>query len=188
MLAPMLALAAACVALGLAPWLALPLLRGAVAAWDPALGSAAPPLSALVPLAWVSAAGLGLLAGVALLAACFVRRPPRPATAPTWDCGYAAPTPRMQYVAASFSETLVGLFDWAIRSRRTPPELAGPFPGPARFRSEVPDAALDRVALPLLAAADRGLARMRVLQRGPVQMYLLYVLLVVVALLLLVAR
>jgi hypothetical protein len=89
----------------------------------------------------------------------------------------------MQYVGSSFSETLVGLFDWAVRSRRVPPSLRGAFPGPARFESEVPDAVLARVVLPLLGAADRGLSKLRVLQRGPVQMYLLYVLLAVVVLL-----
>jgi hypothetical protein len=71
-----------------------------------------------------------------------------------------------------------------VRSRRRPPELALPFAAPASFASEVPDAVLDRAVLPLLGAADRGLSRVRALQRGPVQMYLLYVLLSVVAVLL----
>lgn len=48
----------------------------------------------------------------------------------------------------------------------------------------MPDAVLDRAILPLLAALDRPLSQMRALQRGPVQMYLLYVLLAVVTLLL----
>jgi hypothetical protein len=90
----------------------------------------------------------------------------------------------MQYVAASFSETLVGLFDWVVRSRRRAPEVALPFASPAAFASEVPDAVLDRAVLPLLCAADRVLSHLRALQRGPVQMYLLYVLLAVVAVLL----
>jgi hydrogenase-4 component B len=182
MLFPMLVLAAGCVGLGLLPAAALPLLDRAVAAWDPALPL--PPLAGLLPFGWISLAGLFLLASAALAAALFARgRAPRSA-ALTWDCGYAAPTPRMQYVDASFSETLVGLFDWAVRSERTPPELTGPFPPPARFRVEVPDAVLDRAVLPLVAALDRPLSRMRVFQRGPVQMYLLYVLLAVVSLLL----
>jgi hydrogenase-4 component B len=182
MLAPMIALAAGCLGLGLLPGAALPLLQRAVAGWDASL--ALPPLDALLPFGWISAAGVLLLALVALAAALFARdRAPR-AAALTWDCGYAAPTPRMQYVDASFAETLVGLFDWAVRSRRRPPELPGPFPPPAGFRLEVPDAVLDRAVLPLVDAADRPLARMRALQSGPVQMYLLYVLLAVVGVLL----
>ena len=85
----------------------------------------------------------------------------------------------MQYVASSFSETLVGLFRWAVYVRRSSPELSGPFPPGQRFESTVPDPVLDRIVMPLVAAADRGLSQVRVLQRGPVQMYLLYVLLAV---------
>jgi hydrogenase-4 component B len=182
MLAPMLALALACLLLGLLPGAAAPLLRAAVAAWDPALGPAAPPLGELAPLGWVSAAGAALIAGVALAAAVFGRR--RHASGLTWDCGYARPTPRMQYVDASFSELLVDLFDWAVRSRRTPPALVGAFPPGSDFRSEVPDAVLDRALLPLLGRADRGLSKLRVLQRGPVHTYLLYVVLALVSVLL----
>jgi len=183
MLAPMAALACACALLGLLPSVAVPLLQRAVAAWDPALAIAAPPLSVLAPLGWVSAAGVLLIACVALVAACLGRRRSEPSTAVTWDCGYARPTPRMQYVDASFSETLVGLFDWAVRSRRVAPELAGPFPPASRFESEVPDAVLDRVVLPLAGATKRSLSQLRALQRGPVQMYLVYLLLTVVILL-----
>jgi len=182
MVAPMLALAAGCLGLGLLPGAALPVLQRAVASWDPAL--ALPPLAALLPFGWITAANVFLLAAVALAAALFARdRAPR-AAALTWDCGYAAPTPRMQYVDASFAETLVGLFDWAVRSRRTPPQLPGPFPPATGFRVEVPDAVLDLAVLPLVDAADPLLSRVRALQRGPVQMYLLYVLMAVVGLLL----
>lgn len=183
MLGPMAALALACVGLGLVPGIALPLLHGAIVAWDPALGSAAPPLAELVPFAQVSLAGVWLVAGVALIAALVRRRASAAASQVTWDCGYARPTPRMQYVGASFSELLVGLFDWVVRSRRSPPKLSGPFPTTSHFESEVPDAVLDRIVLPLLGAADRRLSPVRALQRGPVQMYLLYVFLIVVVLL-----
>jgi hydrogenase-4 component B len=184
MLAPMIALALACLMLGLLPIIAVPLLRAAVAVWDPGLGAAAPPLGDLAPFGWVSATGLLLIACVALVAALFGRRQREQTRVLTWDCAYASPTPRMQYVDGSFSEMLVGLFDWAVRSRRSPPEVAGLFPRNSRFRSEAPDPVLDRVVLPLLGAADRGLSRVRVLQRGPVHTYLLYVVLAVVSVLL----
>lgn len=184
MLAPMVTLAAACILFGLFPSAAVPVLQRAVAAWDPALGDAAPPLSELAPLGWVSALGVLLVASVAVGTALFAGRRSAQTAVGTWDCGYASPTPRMQYVEASFSETLVGLFDWALRSRRAHPRLQGPFPPGSRFESEVPDAVLDGAVLPLLGAAERGFARVRALQRGPVQAYLLYILLAVMALLL----
>jgi hydrogenase-4 component B len=182
MLAPMAALAGACVALGLAPASALPLLRAAVGAWDPAFGNALA-LGELVPLRSVSAAGLALVSGGALVTWLIWRRLPARADRVTWDCGYARPTPRMQYVDASFSELLLELFDWAVRSRRQPPELPGLFPPPSRFASEVPDPVLERILQPLTAVVGRGLSPVRALQRGPIQMYLLYVFLVVVILL-----
>jgi hydrogenase-4 component B len=184
MLGPMAVLALACLLLGLWPSSALPLLHTATSAWDPALGSAAPALDALVPLGWVSAAGLLLVASIVGVAGLTWRRTPARTRVLTWDCGYVKPTARMQYVGASFSELLLDLFDWVAHSRRLPPELSGSFPAPSRFQSEVPDAVLDRVVLPLARAAHRGLLRLRVLQRGPVQMYLLYVLVAVVAVLL----
>ena len=77
----------------------------------------------------------------------------------------------------------MGLFDWLVRSRRAPPVLREPFPPAAHFRSEVPEPVLERVVLPVFGAGDRLLSRARVLQRGPVHMYLLYILIAVVVLL-----
>ena len=184
MLAPMATLAGACILLGLFPSAAVPALQRAVAAWDPALGDAAPPLAELAPLGWVSALGVVLVVSVAVVTARFAGRRSAQVAVGTWDCGYASPTPRMQYVEASFSETLVGLFDWALRSRRAHPRLQDPFPPGARFESEVPDAVLDGAVLPLLGAVDRGFARVRAIQRGPVQAYLLYIMMAVMAVLL----
>ena len=184
MLAPMFALASGCILIGLVPDIAIALLRGALATWGPRHTAATPSLEALVSLNWISAGGVLLIAGAVLIAAAFRRRLSQHPTVVTWDCGYAAPTPRMQYVDSSFSATLVGLFHWVVRSRQTPVKLAGPFPVATRFQITVPDAALDHIVLPLLRGADRSLSRLRVLQRGPVQMYLLYVLFAVVALLL----
>ena len=187
MLAPMVALAGGCVLLGLVPSAALPLLERAVAAWDPEIAAGTPSLAQLVPFGWISAMGLLGIASVAGVATLLAWRRPEQSAAGTWDCGYARPTPRMQYVDSSFSETLVGLFDWALRSRRASPELRGPFPSRAHFATRVPDAILDLAVLPLLGAADRGFARARALQRGPVHRYVLYIGLAVM-LVLLVAR
>ena len=183
MLAAMAVFAVACVGVGLAPGLALPFLQRAVDAWQPALAGAGSSLPDLVPSALVSSVGVSLVVLVALVGALCLRRARRGASVVTWDCGYARPTPRMQYVDSSFSETLVGLFDWALRSRRVQPLVSGLFPSASRFESEVPDAVLDRVVMPLVGAADRKLLPVRALQRGPVQVYLLYVFLILVVLL-----
>jgi len=183
MLGPMFALASGCILIGLVPHTAIALIGGALATWDPRHTATTPLLEAFVSPNWITGGGVLLIAGTVLIAAAFRRRLSQPPTVVTWDCGYAEPTPRMQYVGSSFSQTLVGLFHWAVRSRKTSVKLAGPFPVATRFQTTVPDAVLDRIVLPFLGGVESGVSRLRVLQRGPVQMYLLYVLFAVVALL-----
>ena len=187
MLGPMGGLAAACLAIGLLPSASLPFLRRAIVDWDPVLGAAGKPLAELVPFAWISGAGVVLIASVALLAAGLRRSLSAPATVPTWDCAYGRPAPRMQYGAASFSETLERLFGWALRPRVGSPISTDPFPRRSEFRHDTRDAVLDDVVEPAFRAVEQQFSRARVFQRGPVHMYLLYVFLTIV-LLLVVAR
>ena len=36
----------------------------------------------------------------------------------TWDCGYAAPTVRMQYTASSFAQPVLELFGFFLRTKK----------------------------------------------------------------------
>lgn len=182
MLAPLAILAGLCLAIGLFPWAVAPALDRAGAAWT---GTGPPSVATLAPLGAVGALSLGL---VALLAAGFLalRRRLRhrpPVRAVTWDCGYAAPTARMQYTASSFGQLLVGLFAPALRPAVHAPRLTAPFPGRASFESHVPDAVLDRALLPLFRDSADLLGRLRVLQQGRVQAYVAYILATLLALL-----
>ncbi len=197
MLVPM-AIAAFLIALiGLAPALIAPLLDGLaaefVAGKGSALfanefialsGSALPPLADLAPLAEVTLAGLALALALALVFLLLRRRVARTAyrTVPTWDCGYAAPTARMQYTASSFGTTLVGLFQWLVHPSRTRPTLTAPFPAASRAAETVPDVVLDRLVAPAGAHAERAIARVRIVQDGRLHIYILYVLIAVLAL------
>jgi hydrogenase-4 component B len=129
--------------------------------------------------------GLFLLAGIAsawwLLRWCMARYPA--AKAPTWGCGYAAPTNRMQYTASSFAQILVELFAWALRPRRRRPGHLPIFPPPSHFHSEVPDAVLDRTVVPGFRLGAWLAACLHVFQRGDTQIYLLYLFVILVALL-----
>jgi hypothetical protein len=102
----------------------------------------------------------------------------------TWDCGYAAPTARMQYTSSSFAQMLVSLFAWVLRPKVHGPHVMGVFPPPARFESHVDDAVLDGAVLPAFRVAERQLMRLRFLQQGRVQLYVLYILVMLVLLLL----
>jgi hydrogenase-4 component B len=185
MIAPMLVLAGCCLLIGLAPALLVGVLGQAITAWSPNLIDAEERLASGAPLAQVSLAALLLLAATAAAWAIYswlLRRSPV-AQGPTWGCGYAAPTSRMQYSASSFAEMLVGLFAWALRPSRQRPRDLPLFPPPSRFHSEVPDAVLDRTVLPAFRVAGWLAACLHGLQRGSIQVYLLYIFLILVALL-----
>jgi hypothetical protein len=129
--------------------------------------------------------GPSLAAVVAALWIWLARRA-RPASAPiagTWDCGYTAPSSRMQYTASSFARTLVGMFSWALRPETHAAHAAELFPRNATFHSHVPDTVLDRAVLPASRAVLRALRWLRWMQQGDVHMYLLYVLVTLVLLL-----
>lgn len=108
----------------------------------------------------------------------------RPAPArPTWDCGYAAPTARMQYTASSLSQPLTRLFGVALRTRRLAPTLRWPFPDTSAYHSETPDVFRQRLFAPVYALARSGAAKLRWIQHGNLQLYVLYIAVTVVVLL-----
>jgi len=178
MTAPMLMLGACCIFIGLVPPAIAPALDHAVAAWAPEATNGEIGLASLAPLGWLSALAITLMAllagGFALFAARV--RPSRAAMAVTWDCGYAAPSSRMQYTASSFAESLVGIFSWALHPRVHPAKPVNIFPRAEHFKSEVPDPVLDRAVLPASHQAGRFLVWFRWVQHGDVQLYIFYVL------------
>jgi formate hydrogenlyase subunit 3/multisubunit Na+/H+ antiporter MnhD subunit len=118
----------------------------------------------------------------ALLWLVFRRAPatavPRP---PTWDCGYAAATARMEYTGRSFSEFLsYRLLPRMLRPRATTKAPEGPFPGTSSFASRCSDPLTHGVYEPFfLRWADR-FTRLRWIQQGALHIYLLYIFVVAV--------
>jgi hydrogenase-4 component B len=180
---PMLLLGVACVAIGLAPVLFWPAVATASSAWQPAWADT--PLPA--PLVTLGAFHL-VVAAIALLAAVLLWRRVRKnglARAVTWDCGYAAPTPRMQYTAGSFAGIITGWFAWILRPRRHAHLPQGPFPSRASLESHTPETVLEHVIEPAGSVVMRISTAVRRLQHGRLQAYILYLLLGVAALALL---
>jgi hydrogenase-4 component B len=186
MLGPMAVLVACCCFIGLAPGLVAPVLGQGVSAWAPELEDVGTRLALLAPFGWITGMGL-LLAGAVALAGAWLglrlRRQP-PATGPTWGCGYAAPTARMQYTSSSFAQMLVALFGWALRPRTHRPAAMDLFPQRTEFHSEVPDTVLDGAVLPGFRFGAWLSSWLRVFQQGSVQTYLLYIFLALIAMLL----
>jgi hypothetical protein len=103
---------------------------------------------------------------------------------PTWGCGYAATSPRVQYTSSSFAQMLVGLFAWALRPKvREPGELAL-FPQQTHFHSNVPDVVLDEAVQPTVRFVAWLFSLFRWFQQGSIQMYLLYIFAALIVLLL----
>ena len=179
---PLVVLAATCVLVGFFPAPAASILDAAVRDWAPA--SALLPVSTLAPLPWLTVFGFALV----LLVSCILfafhgQRKKRTVSRLTWDCGYAQPGSRMQYTGSSLSQNLVGLFRFALWPRELRPFLPTVFPGRTRFRQQVPDFILERLVKPLFRAVGRQAPRIRFLQRGQTQIYILYVFVVTVLLL-----
>ena len=176
MIRPVVGLAVACVAIGLLPIVVVPpALRVGSLVAGIAPGAVGPEVAAAGP---ATAFTLGLTAAlVAAWAArgAFGRRQPR-LEAATWACGYAAVTPRMAYTASSFAAPLLGVFRpvAGVRTARVGDT----------FATHPTDPVLERVVLPAWHGVRAAAAGLRPIQRGGLQLYLLYVVVVVAAVLL----
>jgi hydrogenase-4 component B len=184
MIGPMLVLAGCCALIGVAPIMAGPFLDRMAMAWaGDSIGtssiSTSAPLMAISIMAAVMI--VLLLAGTLLLLMLGIRRAP---SSWTWDCGYAAPSARMQYTSSSFAETLVTLFGWALQPKVHRPGIETLFPSGARFESHVDDTVLEKIVWPATGAVTWLFSWGRYLQSGSLQAYLMYILVVIVFLLL----
>jgi hydrogenase-4 component B len=177
---PMVALAVLCALMGLVPVLFWPAISRAVASWNPAWTAAEIP----APLVTLSATQIVLAILVAAAAAWLWRkvRANGLQRGPTWDCGYARPTARMQYTGASFAGIASGWFGWILQPERKLRRPRGYFPAEAIRLERAPETVLERVIAPVGAKIMGVSAAARRLQHGRLQFYILYVVAGMVAL------
>jgi hydrogenase-4 component B len=185
MTVPMVLTALACAGVGLAaPW-ALRIVAPAArelagissnAAWNTSLGAG--PLSAVVLAGWM----LLIVAGIMLGFRRLLLKGKALSEAPTWGCGYAAPTARMQYTASSFAQPLLEPLSRLMRPSLRKRRPKGIFPERASFSSHYDDPADRTIFDPAITLLERLAGALRPLQQGRLQVYLLYVLLTLVAL------
>ena len=132
MLAPMLVLAAGCLLTGLA---VRPLLAGLVLPLGTVLDQPAhviaahlaPALGPLTAVVIVGAIVIGLIAVLSVMRHWLLRSREVHGSV-TWDCGYAAPTARMQYTSTLFVQPLGDFFSLVLRTRKHIDEPNGRFP------------------------------------------------------------
>jgi hypothetical protein len=130
----------------------------------------------------ISIAVVVALLGIATIVRLLILRTRSVRTAVTWDCGYAAPTARMQYRGYSFIQTATSLFAGLIslREKRTLP--SGVFPRKSLVVVKVPDGILSSTFEPLFRGVAWTLGRLRWLQHGNVHLYILYIMITLLAL------
>ena len=169
---PMIVLAVACTAIGLAPVVFWPAVARAAASWNPAWGDLASPVS----LGTIGALHVTLAALAAVAVALLWRRVRQNGLRRlgTWDCGYAAPTARMQYTAGSFAGIITEWFAWILRPQRHGEPIPDPFPAHAMSSQHTPETVLEYVIAPAADLVMRVAAIARRLQHGRVQAYIFY--------------
>jgi hydrogenase-4 component B len=181
---PMGLLAAGCVLVGLLAPFVVRILSPVLATLThgppaEALSETAQPLTLIV----LASGGLIVLAGGLFWVRHGLLSGRRVDAAGTWDCGYARPTARMQYSASSFAQPLTELFGAFLRTRRKFEPPAGLFPTASSLATETPDTASEFLFRPLFAGTGWALARLRWLQQGRIQLYVLYIALTLLVLL-----
>jgi len=176
-------LVAACVFLGLFPTVFLKL-------FDPVtqLSQQLSVASGLVLAGGAAQGGTVSTLGITLMLLCllpvplvlwalFARRS-RTRIGPTWDCGQRGLTPQMEYTATGFSKPLRMIFKALFRPRREVQreyDFSPYFTTNLRFESHVEEMFQTRIYRPLRWLVVYGSRRLRALQAGSLQAYLIYI-------------
>ncbi len=186
LLSGMFAPAAACAVIGLGPLLLVrPLTAVLGSVFDGRLAFAFSS-SARLPLVYVTAAAAALAALLALAAAArkYFLGGKTPAAGPTWDCGYARPTPRMQYGASSFVQSITDLFQPVLRVAGRYPVISVYFPGKASFSTEAQALVYNTLYTPVARRIRELAYRFSWIQHGRLQIYIMYIVMTLIGLLL----
>ena len=184
---PMLLLAAGCVGIGLIAPVVVGCLRPVLANMT---GQSAEVVgdhlaTAASPLTFVMIGSVIFLLLVAMLVllrrGLLANRPVEQGV--TWGCAYPRPTARMQYTASSFAQPLMELFRSLLGTKKEVLAPRGFFPVAAALKTETPDLSREEMFRPMFERANEWLARLRWLQHGNVQLYILYIAVTLIVLL-----
>jgi hydrogenase-4 component B len=185
MLGPMVVLLLVCFSVAVVPYMVIGMMDGVLTqifgrqagAIMPGLELAETPLDIIGSLnAWTLLA----IAALAFVLLAWLRKGVC-AEGLTWGCGYVRPTARMQYTGRSFVQMIADLMlPRFLRSRSTRQGPHGIFPIQSSFEAECPDPVTEKVYAPFFRRWADRFARLHILQHGSVNVYLVYVLLILV--------
>jgi hydrogenase-4 component B len=189
MMASMIALAAACIIIGVFPEWFVRLAVGVT--MSTGLMGEAPDIGPILELTGhitrMAVIFLGGL-GVTILLRFLLYRGKTVTRSGTWGCGYTQPTARMQYTGSSYAASILAFFRAVAPVREEHKAIEGRFPTASHYQSHVEDVAERNssrlIVRPVMALFDR----LRWIQHGDIHLYVGYILLAIVALLLFVWR
>jgi len=101
----------------------------------------------------------------------------------TWACGYAKVSSRMQYTASSFAKPILKIFRSILFFKVETVSPKGYFPTKTKLSSSVKDASEYLFFRPLFADIKRFSRKLKWIQSGHTQTYILYILFLLVILL-----
>jgi len=134
----------------------------------------------------IAVAALGL-ACVPLALRWLLSRGTRVRRGATWDCGLQGLTPQMEYTATGFSKPIRMIFKALFRPRREVQreyDFSPYFATTLRFESHIEEVFQTRFYRPLNRMVLRVSRRLRALQAGSIQAYLIYIFITLLVLLL----
>lgn len=127
-------------------------------------------------------AGIGLVLILVLVRrALLLRRGVK--RSPVWGCGYQYGTSRIQYTPASFVEPAARIFGPVMGTKVRSVKGEGLFPARASLGVEAPDVVRSKGYTPLFQLMERACNALKIVQNGLVNIYILYILITLVALL-----
>lgn len=101
---------------------------------------------------------------------------------PTWDCGYLKTTPKMQYNGTSFVQPLREIFKTFLQIRVNVLKPQKVFPETSYFSLRIADPVLQFFYIPLFKGVEKGVLKLRIIQMGKLQFYILYMFLTLLVL------
>jgi len=102
---------------------------------------------------------------------------------PTWDCGFAQPTTRMQYTSSSFARPLTEFFSPFLQTHKKFKPPSGLFPNDASLETHTADSSMTRIYEPLFRLVGWCLSKLSWIQHGFTNLYVFYIAATIVALL-----
>jgi formate hydrogenlyase subunit 3/multisubunit Na+/H+ antiporter MnhD subunit len=96
-------------------------------------------------------------------------------TAPTWDCGYNQPSPKMQYTGSSFAQPITDFFNFILRADKKAELPSDTFPKKISMHTESNDIFMRYIYEPLSAKIYSLIMKLRWIQHGRLQVYILYI-------------